>query len=401
MHRKIARYQSVLLVFCCFALAIACSASVVTLPTTSPATPVASNVQDFEFEQVMSVFGNGAMVTRYTGQDTEVIIPSRLGGAPVIVIGSTAFTGLTDVVSVVLPETVAHIESGAFAGCTSLASINLPGRLSRISDNTFRECVSLTEIILPDNLREIGDSAFSGSGLQNIIVPELVERIGSFAFRDCTSLTNITLPRNLRHLPSNAFSRCSSLIHIDVDEENSTFKSIEGVLYGISYRRDRELALHLWAYPEQLIVQNGGVVAFPDGLVDSIYYLSSGLFEGSAALREIHIPDNVSSISSRAFAHCVNLTKITLPTALTEISVMAFLGNVSLGEIILPNQVTRIWTRAFQDCTNLSRIYIPESVIEIDEGVFEGISNLTIYGIASSYAEIYARSEGIDFIAID
>lgn len=51
-------------------------------------------------------------------------------------------------------------------------------------------------------------------------------------------------------------------------------------------------------------------------------------------------------------------------------------------------------------CKALASAYIPESVTEIGEQAFLDCSNLTLYGIAGSTAETYAKENSIPFVAV-
>jgi hypothetical protein len=54
----------------------------------------------------------------------------------------------------------------------------------------------------------------------------------------------------------------------------------------------------------------------------------------------------------------------------------------------------------FSCCTSLTSVDIPRSVTKIDHGAFDGCDKLVIKGYAGSYAEKYAKENGIPFEAI-
>lgn len=59
-------------------------------------------------------------------------------------IPSYAFSGVTSLVSVTIPESVYEIGDGAFSGCVSLESITIPSGVTKIGASAFLNCTSLT-----------------------------------------------------------------------------------------------------------------------------------------------------------------------------------------------------------------------------------------------------------------
>ena len=61
-------------------------------------------------------------------------------------IPSYAFSGLTSLVSVTIPESVYEIGDVAFSGCVSLESITIPSGVTKIGVSAFSGCASLTSV---------------------------------------------------------------------------------------------------------------------------------------------------------------------------------------------------------------------------------------------------------------
>ena len=97
------------------------------------------------------------------------------------------------------------------------------------------------------------------------------------------------------------------------------------------------------------------------------------------------------------FEGCTSLKTIELPSGITKIEEKAFKDCSSLSKIKLLNKVTEIGSNAFKDCTQMVSVYAPNSVQKIGENAFTGCSLLTIYGTENSYAQTYARENGILF----
>ena len=79
-----------------------------------------------------------------------------------------------------------------------------------------------------------------------------------------------------------------------------------------------------------------------------------------------------------------------MPASLKEIGEEAFAGSACVFPFI-PSGTEKIGPRAFANCPNLTFIAIPESVTSIDSTAFANDTDVTIFGIAGSYAESFAR----------
>ena len=127
------------------------------------------------------------------------------------------------------------------------------------------------------------------------------------------------------------------------------------------------------------------------------YGLGTYLFQGCSSLKSVKLPKELKAIQANMFEGCSALKTIELPSGITKIGSEAFKDCSSLSKIKLPEKVTEIGSNAFKDCTQLVSIYVPTSVQTIGATAFTGCSLLTIYGTKNSYAETYAKENGIPF----
>src|SRR5215472_11151218 len=70
--------------------------------------------------------GSSIAITEYTGPGGAVIIPSTTNGLPVSSIENYAFSSVSNLNNVVIPQSVTYIGVGAFLNCTSLTNIAIP-----------------------------------------------------------------------------------------------------------------------------------------------------------------------------------------------------------------------------------------------------------------------------------
>lgn len=155
-----------------------------TYATQAPTT----NESDYEYK-----IRNGcAVITAYLGSDYNIMIPSELGGYPVMVIGEDAFSSCYSITSVIVPEGVTELERVAFRYCWEMTSIQLPSTLRTIGDNAFYRCELLEEIEIPEGVTALGDRAFRGCiALSRVTLPSSLEKISHYTFMECDSRLTI------------------------------------------------------------------------------------------------------------------------------------------------------------------------------------------------------------------
>ena len=237
----------------------------------------------------------------------------------------------------VIPETVKY--NGTQYSVTS------------IGESAFESCTSLTSLIIPNSVTSIGNYAFSGcSGLTSVTIGNSVTSIGKYAFSDCSGLTSVTIPNSVTSIGKYAFSDCSGLTEINVDENNTVYSSIDGVVFNKSQTE---------------------LVCYPGG--------KQGAYI---------IPNSVTSIGEYAFDYCSGLTSVTIGNSVTSIGKYAFWGCTGLTSVTIPNSVTSIGESAFDDCTGLTSVTIGNSVTSIGNWAFYRCSGLTSIDIPNSVTSI-------------
>lgn len=241
-------------------------------------------------------------ITKYTGKESTVILPSKISSWPVTKIGEDAFQDNTTITSVTIPASVTEIGSNAFAGCTNLTSVNYAGDWSNLTiqsgnpavqdaanaplfdfeftpDNTavivtnYKYNGAAADVTIPSRYKgkpvtTIGHAAFFNSAVTSVTIPDSVTSISDDAFVNCPQLTNISIPNSVTYIGFFAFGSCTSL------------KSIT--------------------------------------LPSSLSSISGALFSGCSQLTTIHIPVSVTSIGNNAFADCPSLMTVTYPGSKTQ-----------------------------------------------------------------------------------
>ena len=179
----------------------------------------------------LAEYDNYAEVLAYNGTKTDIVVPSAINGFPVRLMSGAFSVGgdmgsykNNSIKSVVLPDGITNM-SYCFQDCNDLTSVVLPGTINSIR-GSFVNCAKLQKIDLPEGLNELYSS-----------------------FRSCTSLKTVTLPNSLTSLDyeyNYSFSGCTGLTDIFVKDGNENFSSIDGILYKPAFWKGIELII----YPE-------------------------------------------------------------------------------------------------------------------------------------------------------
>lgn len=311
-------------------------------------------------DYAVSPYGDGVEITKYTGNDRNLVIPSRIGGKKVIRIGEDAFSECSRIVRVELPEGLTSIGNSAFAECSSLGSLKLPNSVTSIGNFVFIGCSNLTSIEFSDSMTDIGRYAFSGCHkLTGMRLPSNMVNIGENAFSGCTSLADVEIPKSVASIGGNAFWGCSGLESIRVAEGNAVYDS------------------------------RGNCNAI-------VETQSNCLISGC---KNTKIPESITSIGTDAFRGCSGLTSVELPNGVASIEYGAFLNCGGLIHMQLPDGITKIGNDAFAGCTALADMEIPSSVVSIGYlgNVFRGCSSLESLKVAEGNA-VYDSRENCNAI---
>lgn len=147
-----------------------------------------------------------------------------------------AFAYATNLISVVLPNTITSLGDYAFSNCSNLTSVTFEenSQLTSINSYAFYGCSSLTSIEISNSVTSIRDYAFdSCRGLTSITFGEnsKLASIGSSAFQYCRGLTSITIPEGVTSIGNYAFWSCSSLTTMTVLPTTPPALSSTNVIY--------------------------------------------------------------------------------------------------------------------------------------------------------------------------
>ncbi|MFQ8892558.1 MAG: leucine-rich repeat protein [Clostridium sp.] len=322
-------------------------------------------------------------ITDYSGEDTELEIPSEINGKTVTKIGKEAFYRCTNFTKISIPNSVIIIEDKAFKFCAKLKNIELPNSVQSIGSEAFAICINLTSIKIPDSIIRIENSTFiSCMALTEVDIPSSVRSIGDYAFMQCENLTNITIPNSVISIGEYAFSSCKNLKDVNIP--------------------------------------------------NSVTQIGEFAFAWCTSLTDINIPNSVLNIGESAFYYCTNLVNVDISSSVEEIGENAFfycsnLKNISVSEnnkaysdedgvlfnkdkskllsypsgkteksYKVQNSVKTIASCAFSFCSALNSVDIPSSVTTIESAAFAGDTDLIKINVDKNNIN-YIDEDGILF----
>ena len=260
---------------------------------------------DYEY----SIVDNNAVIDKYTGSDSTVIVPNNIDGYDVTEIGDSAFSGCTNVKEIKLPETLETIGYYAFGSCTGLESIKIPSKVKTIGREAFEYCSNLKEINLPEGIENIGSKFIEG-----------------------TKIEKIQIPKSLKS-GSSALYGANELKKVEFEEGTET---IITRICSVDYSENKI---------EEIII--------PDGVTE----IWDSAFAGCKNIKDIKLPETLESIGYYAFGSCTGLESIKIPSKVKTIGREAFEYCSNLKKIILPESVESIGTDAFSGCNEEFTIY--------------------------------------------
>ena len=191
----------------------------------------------------------------------------------------------------------------------------------------------------------------------------VVKGIFVHSFYENTELTKVRIPKTIETIEHtypwdpddenpptgmidpiymNPFRGCSALESIEVDEENSSFKSVDGVLFSQD---------GVWHYYYKTNSYSGtALFCYPEGAKQESY----------------SIPEGVEWIGGNAFYHNLHLSSLTLPNSMNYICDEAFYGCSTLRDVYCHAENVPITEGyAFEDTPIASAtLHVPAGSIE-------------------------------------
>ncbi|APJ31435.1 choline binding protein PcpA [Streptococcus pneumoniae] len=279
--------------------------------------------------------------------------------------------------SITIPSSIKKIQKKGFHGSKAKTIIFDKGsQLEKIEDRAF-DFSELEEIELPASLEYIGTSAFSFSQKLKKLTfssSSKLELISHEAFANLSNLEKLTLPKSVKTLGSNLFRLTTSLKHVDVEEGNESFASVDGVLFS----KDKTQLIY---YPSQ---KNDESYKTPKETKE----LASYSFNKNSYLKKLELNEGLEKIGTFAFADAIKLEEISLPNSLETIERLAFYGNLELKELILPDNVKNFGKHVMNGLPKF---------LTLSGNNINSLPSFFLSGVLDSLKEIHIKNKSTEF----
>ena len=310
---------------------------------------------DFTYSGTTSI-----TINSYVGTSTTMWIPEFIGGVSVTTIPKSAFENKTELIKVVIPESVTSIGKSALNGLNKLEELTIPF-IGNSLTSTGRDAV------LGSIFKEYGINISSASydSYEGKYVLQYTYREYSWLY-----YTYYDIPKSLKsvtitvqtELPANAFRNCDFIETFNIHPETTAI--LKYTFAGCDMIKDL------------------------DFLPDSVTSIGDYSFSECLGLIDVKIADTITSIGGYAFMECKNLARVTMTDSVVSIGTRAFLRCSNLKEVVLSNNITTIEYGTFWYCDSLQSITITENVTSIGTFAFGNCSKLISITIPDSVTRI-------------
>ncbi len=237
-------------------------------------------------------------------------------------------------------------------------------------------------LILNDN--EVAITSFENSSPSMpdpVIIPDEVS-IDSKTYKVTTLndgifsnqlVEGLEIGKNVTTISTQAFANMYSLKEFSVDDENTTFRTIDGVLYSFD---QTELIKMPIAYSKDSLAVDSKVTT-----------IKECAFEDCLNIKSVTLPDGLTTIENSAFIDATGLSSINFPTSLKEIGDYAFRNNHALKSIELNEGLEVLGTGAFYQC-DIQTASFPSTLTEIPAFSFYFCRNLNTVRFSEGLEEI-------------
>lgn len=271
----------------------------------------------------------------------------------------------------------------------------------------------ITDYHIPNSVAELKGYFENAKHLKNIYVPQSVTEFGHYTFTihgDC--IENIYVENgNLNYYSENGILYYKSNGFVAAYPENNKttdFHIPEGVTYAYSWYFLRDCHYVENVYVPQTAKFNYSTMQYCDNLKNVFVDENNSLYCDIDGV--MYSKDKTKLL---LYPRGRNPSSISFPATVREIDGCAFYKCNDLTTVVLPERMVRVYGSAFFQCENLRDITFPKGIKQIygigyqigggpgaGGWIIGDIDNVVIRGYTNSPAETYAKENGFTFISL-
>ena len=236
--------------------------------------------------------------------------------------------------AIITENKVMHTTAPWKAYDSDIKSVIIEPGVTKIGSHAFFMCNNLESVSIPEGVTTIEDRAFWQTSLKNITIPASVTQIGSTI--------------------KEVFYQCYDLESITVANGNTTYRSVDGVLYTAD-------GTTLIQYP-----QNKADTSYK--MIDEATKIDFLAFNYTQNLQTIDF-NNVTEFADKAVYGNQALQEIVLKNA-ASLGNQAFSGNREVTSVLLEKVPTTVGESVFSSCASLANVTLPDDMKELQDGMF-------------------------------
>ena len=167
------------------------------------------------------------------------------------------------------------------------------------------------------------------------------------AFYDCPEVTSIDIPYSVLRIVNDAFNGCSGVKRYTVNENNQSYKDVDGVLFSKDNR---------------MLVKYPAKKALTDYVIsEEVSLICTEAFTDNTFLRKVNIGNFVTAVSDFAFKNCTALEEVEIGSNVRILGVDAFkncpkLALINAHGVFPPHNSPTV----FDDATKQNaKLYVP------------------------------------------
>lgn len=349
-------------------------------------------VDESQLEYTLVGTPSRAVINKYTGSDTRLILPETVGGYPLTNISPSAFSEYTRLEYIKLPANAWSVSAKLFAKCTSLKYIDVH------EDNS--KMVSVDGVVYNKSMTSI--LAFPNGVGGSYTIADGVVSIGTYAFFECTYLSEIIMPNSVESVYREAFYRCMELDKVHM---SNNLTAIDDRAF--SYCDDLT-ALNL-PFTLSYIGDDAFLGYISSDRDHKVYFLTDGLYyvPGTYAeeyVNQMHLPSEVKHpIDRKITDYATGVTIIDHGKILPDTGKLDLKVTVLPAEdfaTLLPGNFSKLYCYNISLTNDGANIPLSDNLIIRFNGIDENtiLSSARVFRIDNSEVAEYLRTPNAPFV---